>query len=152
MTLNSLISKNQIKLRLSSTDQEAVISEMVDFAVTQFKINKEWGASWKTALMEREKEFSTGIGSGVAIPHAFSDQIEETVIVMGCSAEGVNFETLDSQPVQVVVLFISPQDEFQMHLHVLAAIGKSFKNSGLINSIMKLNSEEEILELIKSKG
>jgi len=152
MTLNSLISSNQILLDIESTDLGDVISEMVSFAATLTGADSELANNWEASFLQREKEFSTGIGNGVAIPHAFCDHIEDTVIVMGRSKVGVDFESLDNQPVNVVVLFVSPRQEFQKHLHVLAAIGKSFRHPELVESIVSSKSADEVLAAIKYKG
>ena len=67
---------------------------------------------------------STGIGFGIGIPHASTDLIYEVVGALGRSKKGVNFDALDNQPVNLVMLFLVPQGQFQKHLHTLANIAK----------------------------
>ena len=67
---------------------------------------------------------STGIGFGIGIPHASTDLIPEVVGALGRSGKGINFDALDNQPVNLVMLFLVPQGQFQRHLHTLASIAK----------------------------
>jgi len=67
---------------------------------------------------------STGIGFGIGIPHASTDLIPEVVGALGRSNKGINFDALDNQPVNLVMLFLVPQGQFQKHLHTLANIAK----------------------------
>jgi mannitol/fructose-specific phosphotransferase system IIA component (Ntr-type) len=67
---------------------------------------------------------STGIGFGIGIPHASTDLIKEVVGALGRSKKGIEFDALDNQPVNLVVLFLVPQGQFQKHLHTLASIAK----------------------------
>jgi mannitol/fructose-specific phosphotransferase system IIA component (Ntr-type) len=67
---------------------------------------------------------STGIGFGIAIPHASSDRITEVVAAFGRSSKGIEFDSLDNAPVKFIVLFVVPKDQFQTHLRTLAAIAK----------------------------
>ncbi len=69
---------------------------------------------------KRETSMSTGIGFGIGIPHASTDLIHEVVGALGRSRKGVNFDALDNQPVNLVMLFLVPQGQFQKHLHTLA--------------------------------
>ena len=80
------------------------------------------------ALKTREEFTSTGIGSGVAIPHAFSEKLNRIVAVFGRSAKGINFDAIDSHPVHFIILFLVPED-YQMHLQTLAAIARMFTNN-----------------------
>ena len=75
-------------------------------------------------VRKRETSMSTGIGFGIGIPHASTDLIYEVVGALGRSKSGVNFDALDNQPVNLVVLFLVPQGQFQKHLHTLAEIAK----------------------------
>src|ERR1700744_3104828 len=67
---------------------------------------------------------STGIGFGIAIPHASSDRVDKVVAAFGRSTTGIEFDSLDNAPVKFIVLFVVPKDQFQTHLRTLAAIAK----------------------------
>ena len=76
------------------------------------------------ALRQREETMSTGIGFGIAIPHASSDRVGKVVAAFGRSLTGIEFDSLDNAPVKFIVLFVVPKDQFQTHLRTLAAIAK----------------------------
>ncbi|HVR35569.1 MAG TPA: PTS sugar transporter subunit IIA, partial [Methylomirabilota bacterium] len=81
-----------------------------------------------SVVKKRETSMSTGIGFGIGIPHASTDLIYEVVGAFGRSQKGVNFDSLDNQPVSLVMLFLVPQGQFQKHLHTLANIAKLLHN------------------------
>ena len=78
---------------------------------------------------------STGIGFGIAIPHASSDRIEEVVASFGRSSQGIEFDALDNAPVKFVVLFIVPKNQFQTHLRTLASIAKFLNDRSVRESL-----------------
>jgi len=151
MKLASIINSDQVVLELSSSEHEGVISELVDHMAELQGFEPELSVELKSSFIEREKEFTTGIGNGVAIPHAFSDEIQDPVVVLGKSSHGLDFGSLDDQPVRLVVLFVSPKGEYHKHLNVLAAIGKTFRSTGVIDGVLEAGSEEEVVELLRMK-
>ena len=103
------------------------------------------------ALQEREDKISTGIGSGVAIPHAFSDRIDNVVAAFGRSEEGIDFEALDNAPVHYIVLFVVPRKEYNLHLKTLAAIAKLFTNRDVRQRLGQAETREDIQEIFASR-
>ena len=82
------------------------------------------GMTRAAAIKKRESAMSTGIGFGIGLPHASTDAISEVVGTIGRSSEGIQFEAVDGQPVNLVLLFLVPQGQFQKYLHTLANIAK----------------------------
>jgi mannitol/fructose-specific phosphotransferase system IIA component (Ntr-type) len=76
------------------------------------------------AVKQRESSMSTGIGYGIALPHAVTDLVPNLTVVIGRSRKGLPFDALDAKPVHLVVLFLVPQGQFQNHLTLLADIAK----------------------------
>ena len=103
------------------------------------------------ALHQREDQTSTGIGSGVAIPHAFSDDIENVIAVFGRSIEGIEFESLDNAPVHFVILFIVPRKQYHLHLKTLAAIAKLFTSRSIRERLNNADSVDEILTIFAKR-
>jgi mannitol/fructose-specific phosphotransferase system IIA component (Ntr-type) len=104
-----------------------------------------------TALKAREDQVSTGIGSGVAIPHAFSDDLEEVTAIFGRSRVGIDFEAIDNAPVHFIILFIVPRKDYQLHLRTLAAIAKMFTNCEVRRQFGEAQTRDEILAILDSK-
>lgn len=124
MTLATLLSEKQIIPEMQATERWQAIIEIVEMLVSVGKIAEADKASVLEALRQREETMSTGIGFGIAIPHASSDCVTEVVAGFGRSKAGLEFESLDNKPVHFIVLFVVPRDQFQTHLRTLAAIAK----------------------------
>jgi len=95
---------------------------------------------------------STGIGFGIGIPHASTDLIFEVVGALGRSAKGVNFDSLDNQPVKLVMLFLVPQGQFQKHLHTLANIAKLLHKADFREALEKSPNADTMLAVIREHG
>ena len=95
---------------------------------------------------------STGIGLGIAIPHASSDKVTEVVAAFGRSMTGVEFDSLDGQPVNFVVLFVVPKDQFQTHLRTLAAIAKFLNDRTVRDELAAADSAASILTVFKERS
>ena len=124
MDLGDIISPEQIKPELQATNRWEAIDELIGSLVDAGKIKPENREAIVTVVKKRESSMSTGIGFGIGIPHASTDLIYEVTGALGRSRKGVNFDALDNQPVNLVVLFLVPQGQFQKHLHTLARIAK----------------------------
>ena len=103
------------------------------------------------ALREREEQRSTGIGGGIAIPHAFSDDIAEVTAIFGRSRAGIEFGSLDNAPVHYIVLFLVPRSQYTLHLRTLAAIAKILNSGDVRNQLAEAADEREILEVLTLK-
>jgi mannitol/fructose-specific phosphotransferase system IIA component (Ntr-type) len=125
MDLGDIISPEQIKPDLKATNRWEAIDELIDNLVESGKIKPENREAIVAVVKKRESSMSTGIGFGIGIPHASTDLIYEVTGALGRSRQGVNFDALDNQPVNLVVLFLVPQGQFQKHLHTLAKIASS---------------------------
>ena len=95
---------------------------------------------------------STGIGFGIAIPHASSNCVSEVVAAFGRSSTGIEFDSLDNSPVRFIVLFVVPKDQFQVHLRTLAAIAKFLNDKTIREQLAKAESSEEILSIFDNKA
>ena len=94
---------------------------------------------------------STGIGFGIAIPHASSEFVTEVVAAFGRSSKGIEFDSLDNAPVKFIVLFVVPKDQFQTHLRTLAAIAKFLNDRNVRESLGTATSAEEILAIFENR-
>jgi fructose-specific phosphotransferase system IIA component len=128
MTLADILSKEQIITDLQANNRWEAIDELVNNLVACGKIKPENREAIATVVKKREQSMSTGIGFGIGIPHASTDLIGDVVGSLGRSTKGVNFDALDNQPVNLVMLFLVPQGQFQKHLHTLANIAKLLHN------------------------
>jgi mannitol/fructose-specific phosphotransferase system IIA component (Ntr-type) len=124
MNLGDILTLETIIPDLASANRWEAIDELVQRLVATTKIQPEHRESILAVVKKRESSMSTGIGFGIGIPHASTDLIHEVVGALGRSKKGMDFDALDNQPVNLVVLFLVPQGQFQKHLHTLASIAK----------------------------
>jgi mannitol/fructose-specific phosphotransferase system IIA component (Ntr-type) len=151
MKLANLLGSDQILLEMKAVDHWPAIEELVDRLVQINMLPETLREGSLAALKAREEQVSTGIGSGVAIPHAFSDELENIVAVFGRSSAGIDFEAIDNAPVHYIILFIVPRKDYHLHLRTLAAIAKMFTNCEVRRQLSTAATRDEILAILDSK-
>ena len=124
MDLADILSKDQILADMQATNQWEAIDELIANLVATGKIKPEHKDAVTAAVKKRESTCSTGIGSGIGIPHASTDLVEELVYGLGRSKEGIDFDALDNQPVNLVVLILVPEGQDFKNLRMLASLAK----------------------------
>lgn len=152
MKLSQLVTAEQILPDMKSGEHWSAIVELVDHLIGTGKLPAIMRDEVLASLKVREELVSTGIGGGVAIPHAFSDDLDQVVAVFGRSQAGIDFEALDGEPVHHVILFIVPRKDYHLHLQTLAAIAKMFTNGEIRRRIREAGSREEILAILDPKS
>jgi len=146
MKITDILNKESVLADLGGTDKESVLLELTSF-LEKIGIIKNRTAL-QSALMEREKLGSTGIGENVAIPHAKSEEVDQITIVFGRSIGGINFESLDQRPVHFICLVIAPTASTGHHLKALARISRLLKSQNLRDDILKANSPGDIYSVL----
>jgi mannitol/fructose-specific phosphotransferase system IIA component (Ntr-type) len=152
MTLGHLLSVDQIIPEMQATERWSAIVELVDLLVNLGKIKADDRDVVLAALRAREETMSTGIGFGIAIPHASSDRVGEVVAAFGRSHTGIEFDSLDNLPVKFIVLFIVPKDQFQTHLRTLAAIAKFLNDRSVRDRLGNSVNSQEILSIFEANA
>ncbi len=152
MNLASLLTVEQIVAEMQATERWPAIVELVEHLEKQELLSGDDREAILEALHQREDQTSTGIGSGVAIPHAFSDKLDQVIAVFGRSREGVDFEAIDNAPVRFIVLFMVPEDQYHTHLRTLAAIAKTLTNGKIRERLGEAADAQEILQILRAKA
>lgn len=149
MNLADILSHEQILPDLRATNRWEAIDELIENLVQTGKIKAENRDAIAAVVKKRETSMSTGIGFGIGIPHASTDLISEVVGAFGRSRTGVNFDALDNQPVNLVMLFLVPQGQFQKHLHTLANIAKLLHNKEFRQALEQAPDADTMVKIIK---
>jgi|ERR1035437_2566517 mannitol/fructose-specific phosphotransferase system IIA component (Ntr-type) len=152
MDLGDILTEAQIITDLKAADRWEAIDELIGNLVTSGKIKPEDRDTIAAVVRKREQSMSTGIGFGIGIPHASTDLIQEVVGALGRSKAGVNFDALDNQPVNLVMLFLVPQGQFQKHLHTLANIAKLLHKAEFRKALQDAPDAAAMLKIIKEHG
>jgi mannitol/fructose-specific phosphotransferase system IIA component (Ntr-type) len=134
---------------LQANERWQVIDELIDSLVAAGKIIPKNRDAISAAVKKREVAMSTGIGFGIGIPHASSNLIPEVIYALGRSRQGVNFNSLDGQPVHLVWLFLVPEGQIQKHLHTLANIAKLLHQPDIRAALDRVQSETELQDLLR---
>ncbi len=150
MNLGDLLSLEQIIPEMNASERWSAIVELVDLLVGLKHVKGEDRDVVLAALRQREETMSTGIGFGIAIPHASSDRVNKVVAVFGRSLSGIEFDSLDNAPVNYIVLFVVPKDQFQTHLRTLAAIAKFLNDRTVRERLRTAKSAQELLDIFKN--
>src|SRR5438093_7952841 len=152
MDLGDILTPEQIKPDLQATNRWEAIDELISNLVQTGRIKAENRDAIVGVVKKRESSMSTGIGFGIGIPHASTDLIYEVVGAFGRSKKGVNFDALDNQPVNLVMLFLVPQGQFQKHLHTLARIAKLLHKPEFRHTLEEASDAKAMFELIKAES
>lgn len=152
MSLASLLSSEQIIPEMQATERWPAIVELIDLLIRQGKIQASSREAILAALKQREETMSTGIGFGIAIPHASSEDVPEVVAAFGRSSKGIEFDALDNAPVKFIVLFVVPKNQFQMHLRTLATIAKFLNDRAVRERLAAAKTKEEILSIFQERS
>ena len=151
MNLGNLLSVDRIVPEMQASERWSAIVELVELLVVRGKIKTDGRELVLAALRQREETMSTGIGFGIAIPHASSDRVGEVVAAFGRSIKGIEFDSLDNAPVKYIVLFVVPKDQFQTHLRTLAAIAKFLNDRATREKLGAAASAEEIFGIFQGE-
>jgi fructose-specific phosphotransferase system IIA component len=146
MKIMDLLSEGAVVLDLKALDKESAINEIVAMLVKQQKIKTSIEAV--DTLMQREKLGSTGIGQGVAIPHCRCDIVKEQVAVLAISKGGVEFNSLDGSPVNIIFLLIGPADAAGEHLQTMAKISRILKDKILREALLAAGTSKDVMAII----
>jgi mannitol/fructose-specific phosphotransferase system IIA component (Ntr-type) len=152
MSLASLLTSEQIIPEMNASERWPAIVELIDLLVQLRKIDRACRDTILAALKQREETMSTGIGFGIAIPHASSESVDEVVAAFGRSSHGIEFDALDNAPVKFVVLFIVPKNQFQTHLRTLASIAKFLNDRSVRESLAAAETREQILAVFEERA
>jgi mannitol/fructose-specific phosphotransferase system IIA component (Ntr-type) len=151
MTLAQLLKPERVLPDMQAIEHWPAILELVERLVANGDLPEEGREPLLVALRKREDQCSTGIGSGLAIPHVFSDHIDEVIAIFGRSKEGIDFCSLDSNPVNFVVLFVVPTEQYNTHLRTLAAIARTLNSGAIRNQLGEAADAKEILAVLEGR-
>lgn len=149
MILTQILQPTCIKAPLDGKDKDSVITELVDLlAGNNLLVDRDVVLE---AVFAREQTRSTGIGSGIAIPHGKCDGVVELVMAVGIAAEPFNFDSIDQKPVSIVILLASPADRTGPHIQALARISRLMLDDEFKTKLENAASPEEVYQLISIK-
>lgn len=149
MKITELLRKDTIKLRLDSTTKADVIDELVNILDKAGKLNDR--EEYKKQILKREAEFSTGIGEGIAIPHAKTAAVKTPALAFGIKKEGLDYESLDGTDAQLFFMIAASEGANNEHLDTLARLSSMLMNKEFKDNLINAGSPDEVLGLIDTQ-
>jgi fructose-specific phosphotransferase system IIA component len=148
MKFADFVVRQAVRAELTADEKEGVIREMVQALQDAGGIEQAEFESIVKAILKREELGSTGIGRGVAVPHTKHPSVDKLVGTVAVSAEGVDFESLDGEKVQLFFLLISPPDRPGDHLRALENISRQLRDDTFCRFLKQAKDADEILQLL----
>ena len=144
MKIQDLLNKKVMLLDLQATTKEAAIDEMINSlvdngVVTDFDV-------FKSGIMAREAQTSTGLGDGIAMPHSKNAAVKEATVLFAKSNKGVDYESLDGQPTDLFFMIAVPEGANDIHLAALAELSKYLMQDGFADRLRQVTSADEVIE------
>jgi fructose-specific phosphotransferase system IIA component len=151
MKISDFLCKEAVNTDLKSEAKMDVISEMVTMLVEGGIIEKKHKNKIVEGLMAREALGSTAIGQGIAIPHTKSDAVGGLTSALAISKKGVNFDSLDGEPVYIFFLLIAPSDSAGPHLKALARVSRLLKDKFFRDSLKNTKTAKDVMDLLSQE-
>jgi len=145
MRLSELLTPDRVRIPLRATTKGDVLRELVDAAVGD---NGDSAREVLSAVLQREREFPTGIGYGVAVPHGRTPALAGLVTVAGTTPEPVPYETVDGEPVRLFFLLAGPESTAGDHVKVLSRISRLVRREPVRQRLVAASSPEEFLRIL----
>jgi len=146
MRISELLNEKNVVVPLVAEDKHSAISELIDVLAPDSKV--EDLEAVRSAVFEREELMSTGVGKGLALPHAKTKGVRDTVAALGITSTPIEFEAVDSEPVRIVFLLVGPPDAKSSHVRILSRISRLMHRKDVRDGILGSKSTADLLKLL----
>jgi mannitol/fructose-specific phosphotransferase system IIA component (Ntr-type) len=143
--LTELLTPDRIRVPLLATDKPGVLRELTQMLAERLFVDAD---ALLTPVLERERVLSTGIGHGIAIPHAKSSLVSELSLVAGSSPAGVPFEALDNEPVRLFFMLIGPESAAGQHVKALSRIARLVRRESIREALLAAPTPGDFHQLL----
>jgi fructose-specific phosphotransferase system IIA component len=149
MLLTEIVQASCVRVPLHGRDKNAAISELIDLLDTNGLLADKTAVS--EAVFAREQTRSTGIGSGIAIPHGKCDAVKELVMAIGIAHDPLDFDSIDGNPVGIIILLVSPSAQTGRHIQALATISRLMLDEQFRQAFEQSSQADEAYKLLQDK-
>lgn len=147
--LTDIVARGAIIASLKSSDRDAVITELIDGLVACGAATPAIRDELISKVLDRERRGSTGFGKGVAVPHVKHKSVKKMAAAIGLSQRGVDFRSLDAQPVYSVFLLLSPEDRPEEHLQAMEVIFKNLSKDTFRRFLRQATTTTDVQTLLE---
>lgn len=145
MKVSEILSKEFIIAELESTDKESAINELIDLFKDDPRV--EDIEKVRQAVIDRERIMSTGVGKGFAIPHGKTDSIKEILAAFGRKKDGIDYDALDGNPVNLIFLLVGKETMISAHIKLLSRISRMMNKDDFRQRLVNAETSEEIMNV-----
>lgn len=149
MKVSELLNPGVIISDLKGNKKEEVINELIDLLVNDNRVQDI--EKVRSAVLEREKIMSTGVGKGFAIPHGKTNSITDIIAAFGKTKKPIDYNALDNQPVHLVFLLVGKDNLVSKHIKLLSRISRMMNKDDFRNKLLEAGSAEEILDIFNKE-
>lgn len=145
MKVSEILAKNFIIGELNSSDKKSAINELIDLFKNDPRVDDI--EKVRQAVFEREKIMSTGVGKGFAIPHGKTDSVKEIIAAFGRKKDGIDYEALDGNPVNLIFLLVGKDTMISAHIKLLSRISRMMNKDDFRQRLLNAQNSEEIMDV-----
>lgn len=149
MKVTELLRKDIMLMDLQSTTKNEVIDEMIASLEKHHVINN--ADQFKEAILKREEQATTGLGNGIAMPHAKTAAVNEATVLFAKSNKGVDYESLDGEPAYLFFMIAVPDGAYDTHLQALAALSRSLLDEKFIEGLKSAKTPDEVVNIFRKR-
>lgn len=149
MRLTDVLLKDLVKIPLRGKTRDTCIKELIE-KLSENKLIKS-KETILTAVLEREKIMTTGVGNSIAIPHCKHTDSPEFAVCLGIQSSGVDFAAIDKKPIKIIFLLVGPENNPGLHIKLLSRISRLMSNEELRNQLAAAKNKDDAYELIKEE-
>ena len=148
MMLSQLLRPELVKPRLEARNKHQAIAELLDLLVQHHDVTLAQRHPLLEELEKAEAAHASGMERGIAIPHCFTDRVEDILCTLGTAPNGIPFDCLDGKPATLVVLLLLPRRNFTGEVQTIAGIEHLLEHASLHDRILKLNDPQAVFDVI----
>jgi len=144
--IQDILQKNAVIINLEASNKTELLTQMAKYLASLYDIQNPALVIQK--IIDREAEMSTGIGFGIAIPHARIESIDKVFMVAARSVKGIEFEAIDEQPVHLIFMMLSPANASNQYTQILSALSRIMSYEDIRQSLIETDVAENFLTII----
>jgi fructose PTS system EIIBC or EIIC component len=149
MKITDILNEKVIVTKLPGTTKSEILNAMIELAATSDRVTDK--EKMRSAILEREKIMSTGVGSGFAIPHGKTDAVQDIVAAFAITEQPIDYQSLDDQPVRIIFLLVGKDNSVGPHIKLLSRISRLMNKEEFRKKLIDAESSSEILQIFKQE-
>ncbi len=147
MRISDILNENLVQINLKGENKNDIINSMIDLLNNSKKVLDI--EKVRTAIFEREKIMSTGVGNGFAIPHGKTDAVDDIVAAFGITEKPIDYQSLDEKPVRLIFLLVGKENLVGPHIKLLSRISRLMNKDDFRQKLLNCSSSLEVIEILK---